>query len=72
MLLGALTRIYMQVGYECFHVSSLTGEGMEDVVAALKDKVTVFFRFIRRGKIFTDQSCRTGFELENSGDFRFP
>ena len=42
MLLGALTRIYMQVGYECFHVSSLTGEGMEDVVAALKDKVTVF------------------------------
>ena len=42
MLLGALTRIYMQVGYECFHVSSLTGEGMEDGVAALKDKVTVF------------------------------
>ena len=42
LLLGALTQIYMQVGYECFHVSSLTGEGMEDVVAALKDKVTVF------------------------------
>ena len=73
MLLGALTRIYMQVGYECFHVSSLTGEGMEDVVAALKDKVTVFSNLLQaRGKIFTDQSCRTGFELENSGDFRFP
>lgn len=34
--------MYLDAGYECLHVSSLTGEGMEDVLAALKDKVTVF------------------------------
>lgn len=42
LMLGALTQVYTQAGYECLHVSSLTGEGVEDVVAALKDKVTVF------------------------------
>lgn len=42
LMLGALTQVYMQAGYECLHVSSLTGEGIEDVVAAMKDKITVF------------------------------
>lgn len=27
MMLGALTRVYLDAGYECLHVSSLTGEG---------------------------------------------
>ena len=35
-------------------MSSLTGEGMEDVVTALKDKVTVFSGLSGGGKIFVD------------------
>ena len=69
LLLGALTQIYMQVGYECLHVSSLTGEGMEDVVTALKDKVTVFSGLSGGGKIFVDYSCRAGIKTESGGDF---
>lgn len=41
LLLGALAQIYQQIGYSCFHVSSLTGEGIGDLSAVLKDKVTV-------------------------------
>ena len=64
MLLGALTRIYMQVGYECFHVSSLTGEGMEDVVAALKDKVTVFSGLSGVGKSSLINRVEPGLSLK--------
>ena len=64
MLLGALTRIYMQVGYECFHVSSLTGEGMEDVGAALKDKVTVFSGLSGVGKSSLINRVEPGLSLK--------
>ena len=64
MLLGALTRIYMQVGYECFHVSSLTGEGMEDVVAALKDKVPVFSGLSGVGKSSLINRVEPGLSLK--------
>ena len=64
MLLGALTRIYMQVGYACFHVSSLTGEGMEDVVAALKDKVTVFSGLSGVGKSSLINRVEPGLNLK--------
>ena len=67
MLLGALTRIYMQVGYECFHVSSLTGEGMEDVVAALKDKVTVFSGLSGVGKSSLINRVEPGLNLKVAG-----
>ena len=67
MLLGALTRIYMQVGYECFHVSSLTGEGMEDVVAALKDKVTVFSGLSGVGKSSLVNCIEPGLDLKTAG-----
>ena len=64
LLLGALTQIYMQVGYECFHVSSLTGEGMEDVVAALKDKVTVFSGLSGVGKSSLINRVEPGLKLK--------
>ena len=64
LLLGALTQIYMQVGYECFHVSSLTGEGMEDVVTALKDKVTVFSGLSGVGKSSLINRVEPGLKLK--------
>ena len=64
MLLGALTRIYEQVGYTCLHASSLTGEGMEDVVAALKDKVTVFSGLSGVGKSSLINRVEPGLNLK--------
>ena len=64
LLLGALTQIYMQAGYECLHVSSLTGEGMEDVVAALKDKVTVFSGLSGVGKSSLINRVEPGLKLK--------
>ena len=67
MLLGALTEIYEQVGYTCLHVSSLTGEGMEDVVAALKDKVTVFSGLSGVGKSSLINRVEPGLNLKVAG-----
>ena len=64
LLLGALTQIYMQAGYECLHVSSLTGEGMEDVVTALKDKVTVFSGLSGVGKSSLINRVEPGLKLK--------
>lgn len=64
MLLGALTRIYLDAGYECLHVSSLTGEGMEDVVAALQDKVTVFSGLSGVGKSSLINRVEPGLRLK--------
>ena len=64
MLLGALTQIYMEIGYECLHVSSLTGEGIEDVVAALKDKVTVFSGLSGVGKSSLINRVEPGLQLK--------
>ena len=64
MLLGALTRIYEQVGYTWLHASSLTGEGMEDVVAALKDKVTVFSGLSGVGKSSLINRVEPGLNLK--------
>lgn len=64
LLLGALTQIYMRAGYECLHVSSLTGEGMEDVVTALKDKVTVFSGLSGVGKSSLINCVEPGLSLK--------
>ena len=64
LLLGALTQIYMQAGYECLHVSSLTGEGMEDVVTALKDNVTVFSGLSGVGKSSLINRVEPGLKLK--------
>lgn len=64
LLLGALTQIYMQAGYECLHVSSLTGEGMEDVVTTLKDKVTVFSGLSGVGKSSLINRVEPGLKLK--------
>lgn len=64
LLLGALTQIYMQAGYECLHVSSLTEEGMEDVVTALKDKVTVFSGLSGVGKSSLINRVEPGLKLK--------
>jgi len=64
LMLGALTRVYMQAGYECLHVSSLTGEGVEDVVAALKDKITVFSGLSGVGKSSLINRVEPGLNLK--------
>lgn len=64
LMLGALTQIYMQAGYECLHVSSLTGEGIEDVVAALKDKITVFSGLSGVGKSSLVNRVEPGLDLK--------
>ena len=64
MMLGALTRVYLDAGYECLHVSSLTGEGMEDVLAALKDKVTVFSGLSGVGKSSLINRVEPGLQLK--------
>ena len=64
LLLGALSQIYLQAGYECLHVSSLTGEGMEDVVTALKDKVTVFSGLSGVGKSSLINRVEPGLKLK--------
>ena len=68
LLLGALTQIYMQAGYECLHVSSLTGEGMEDVVTALKDKVTVFSGLSGVGKSSLINRVEPGLKVAEISD----
>ncbi len=40
-LTGGLQMIYRKIGYACLAVSALTGEGMAEFKALLKDKVTV-------------------------------
>lgn len=64
LMLGALTQVYMQAGYECLHVSSLTGEGVEDVVAALKDKITVFSGLSGVGKSSLVNRVEPGLDLK--------
>lgn len=64
LLLGALTQIYMRAGYECLHVSSLTGDGVEDVVMALKDKVTVFSGLSGVGKSSLINRVEPGLKLK--------
>ena len=64
LMLGALTQVYMQAGYECLHVSSLTGEGIEDVVAALKDKITVFSGLSGVGKSSLVNRVEPGLDLK--------
>ena len=64
LMLGALTQIYMQAGYECLHVSSLTGDGIEDVVAALKDKITVFSGLSGVGKSSLVNRVEPGLDLK--------
>lgn len=64
MMLGALTQIYQQIGYTCFHVSSLTGEGLEDVAEALKDKVTVFSGLSGVGKSSLINRVEPGLHLK--------
>lgn len=41
-LLDAITYLYKSIGYPVIHVSAVTGEGMDELRAALKDKVTLF------------------------------
>ena len=64
LMLGALTQVYMQAGYECLHVSSLTGEGIEDVVAAMKDKITVFSGLSGVGKSSLVNRVEPGLDLK--------
>ena len=64
LMLGALTQVYMQAGYECLHVSSLTGEGIEDVVAAMKDKITVFSGLSGVGKSSLVNRVEPGVDLK--------
>ena len=64
LMLGALTPVYMQAGYECLHVSSLTGEGIEDVVAAMKDKITVFSGLSGVGKSSLVNRVEPGLDLK--------
>lgn len=64
LMLGALTQVYMQAGYECLHVSSLTGEGVEDVVAALKNKITVFSGLSGVGKSSLVNRVEPGLDLK--------
>ena len=64
LMLGALTQVYMQAGYECLHVSSLTGEGIEDVVAAMKDKITVLSGLSGVGKSSLVNRVEPGLDLK--------
>ena len=64
LMLGALTQVYMLAGYECLHVSSLTGEGIEDVVAAMKDKITVFSGLSGVGKSSLVNRVEPGLDLK--------
>lgn len=40
-MMGGLMAIYRKIGYTCFGVSAVTGEGVEDIRELLKDKITV-------------------------------
>ncbi len=40
-LLDGMTHLYTTIGYPCLSLSALTGEGMDDAVAMLQNKVTL-------------------------------
>ena len=64
--LDALTNLYTHIGYPCYKVSALTGEGIETITQVLAGKVTLFSGHSGVGKstlinqILPEQHQRTG------------
>lgn len=48
--LNDLTRIYSDAGYSCYHVSALTGEGVDQISAMLKGRLSLFSGHSGAGK----------------------
>ena len=66
-------KIYKNSGIECYSFSSVTGEGLEDIKKALKDKITAFSGNSGVGKstlinsLFPELSLETGVISEKLG-----
>ena len=67
---GGLKYIYEEIGYPCHLVSSLTGEGVEEVREVLKGKVTLTGGSVRRRQVYLDQRHSTGPATQDYRTFR--
>lgn len=64
--LGALINLYEHIGYNCYKVSALNGDGLQEIKDKLKDRITLFSGHSGVGKstlinaLIPDLSLKTG------------
>ena len=63
--LEALINLYTTIGYPCFKVSALTGEGIEEIKNALQGQITLFSGNSGVGKSTLINTLKTG-EISNA------
>ncbi|MGL5682500.1 MAG: ribosome small subunit-dependent GTPase A [Marinifilaceae bacterium] len=61
-----LTAIYEQIGYKCIHCSTITGKGVDEVRALLKDKITVLSGLSGVGKSSLINKVEPGLDLKTA------
>ena len=64
LMMGALTQVYTEVGYECLHVSAVTGEGLERMKELMRGRVTVFSGLSGVGKSSLVNRVEPGLHLK--------
>lgn len=64
VMMGALTQVYTEVGYECLHVSAVTGEGLERMKELMRGRVTVFSGLSGVGKSSLVNRVEPGLHLK--------
>lgn len=63
-MMGALTQVYTEVGYECLHVSAVTGVGLERMKELMRGRVTVFSGLSGVGKSSLVNRVEPGLHLK--------
>lgn len=64
LMMGALTQVYTEVGYECLHVSAVTGVGLERMKELMRGRVTVFSGLSGVGKSSLVNRVEPGLHLK--------